>query len=82
MGVKIRVTDQGIGIAPEDRKNLFDIYFKTRDETSRRMNKGSHGIGLNVCKKFAIALGGDLTLSEEITKGCQFILSLTLTKCG
>lgn len=46
------------------------------------MNKGSHGVGLNVCKKFAIALGGDLTLSDEITNGCQFVVSLNLRKCG
>ena len=53
IGVKIRVSDDGIGISEKDRKNLFSLYFKTQDEASRIMNPGSHGIGLNVCKRFA-----------------------------
>jgi signal transduction histidine kinase len=56
------------------------MYFKTKDETSRRMNQGSHGIGLNICKKFALSLGGDLVHNDNVEKGAQFILSLTLDK--
>ena len=70
LGVNIRVTDTGIGISPDDRQNLFKIFFKTSDETSRRKNQGSHGIGLNICKRFATNLGGDLIFNEEVTKGC------------
>lgn len=47
------VSDTGIGISEDDRKNLFKLFFKTQDEKSKKMNQGSHGIGLNVCKRFA-----------------------------
>jgi hypothetical protein len=70
------VTDEGIGISEEDKQNLFQMFFKTTDENSRRMNKGSHGIGLNVCKRFAKALGGDLYLNEDYKEGCQFVLQM------
>ena len=42
------------------------------------MNKSSHGIGLNVCKRFAQLLGGDLYLNKEYMDGCEFVLELTL----
>jgi len=29
------------------------MFFKSKDETSKRMNQGSHGLGLNICKQFA-----------------------------
>lgn len=80
VGVKIKVTDYGIGISEQDKKNLFTMFFQSKDENSRRMNQGSHGIGLNICRKFALNLGGDLTHNDEVTKGAEFVLSLTLEK--
>jgi signal transduction histidine kinase len=56
------------------------MFFKTKDEKSRKMNGGSHGIGLSVCKSIARNLKGDLTLNEEFKNGCEFCLSLTLQK--
>ena len=53
IGVRIKVTDNGIGISKKDQKNLFKMFFKTQDEKSREKKQGSHGIGLNVCKRFA-----------------------------
>jgi len=29
------------------------VQVKSKDETSKRMNQGSHGLGLNICKQFA-----------------------------
>jgi signal transduction histidine kinase len=53
IGMNIRVTDSGIGVSKDDRENLFKMYFKTKDEKSRTINGGSHGIGLSVCKNIA-----------------------------
>ena len=44
------------------------------------MNQGSHGIGLNMCKRFAVLLGGDLYLNEDYHQGCEFILKLILKR--
>lgn len=71
--------DHGIGISDEDRQHLFKAYFKTKDEKSKQMNKTSHGLGLNICKKIALNLGGDLVLRDSEAIGCLFELSLTLT---
>jgi len=57
------VTDNGIGISEKDRKHLFEPFFKTNDENSKRINHSSHGLGLSICKRIAKGLGGDLTLA-------------------
>ena len=44
------------------------------------MNTQSHGLGLNICKKIANSLNGDLKLNEEITNGCEFILTFKIVK--
>ena len=80
VGVKISVRDWGIGISPEDRKNLFKMYFKTSDKTSATMNRLNHGIGLSVCKQLAKAMNGDLTFNENVMDGTEFELFLTLQK--
>jgi signal transduction histidine kinase len=38
VGVNIKVTDEGLGVSEEDREHLFKVFFKTKDETSKRMN--------------------------------------------
>lgn len=63
--VLIEVKDTGIGISAEDRKNLFKPFFKTSDSDSKLINTCSHGLGLNICKRIAIRLGGDLVLNES-----------------
>ena len=42
------------------------------------MNANSNGIGLNLSKRLAQVLGGDLTLSSQYRTGCQFNLHLPL----
>jgi len=78
IGAKIKVTDNGIGISEEDKLYLFKPFFKTKDKKSFEMNKESHGLGLSICKRIAKGLGGDLILNEELSKGCEFIMTLIL----
>lgn len=70
IGLKISVTDYGIGISSNDRQNIFKPFYKASDIKNRQMNPQSHGIGLSVCKKIANAMGGDLVLNEKTTVGC------------
>jgi len=74
------VRDYGQGISEVDRQNLFKPYFKSQDEASIARNRISHGIGLNICKKLAVGLGGDLTLTQGLTTGSEFILQLKLDR--
>lgn len=74
---QIRVTDQGIGISDADREKLFQPFFKTKEDKSKERNTVSHGLGLNISKRLANCMGGDL-ICTDMEEGCQFILKLSL----
>ncbi len=63
--VEIDVTDSGIGLSAAQRARLFEAFVQADSSTTRKY--GGTGLGLNLSKRLAQALGGDLTLewSEE-----------------
>jgi PAS domain S-box-containing protein len=67
-GLSVEVTDQGVGIAPEDQINLFQPYYRSQK------NKGIPGIGLGlaVSKQIIEAHGGQIRISSELGKGSTF----------
>ena len=71
----VDVEDSGIGISEEQRKRLFQPFMQADASMSRRF--GGSGLGLILSKKLAVALGGDLVLSESsLGKGSKFTLTI------
>jgi signal transduction histidine kinase len=68
------VEDRGPGIAPEDRKHLFDAFYRGRDAVSRQI-QGS-GLGLNLVRRIAEAHGGAIVVASEPGRGSTFTLRL------
>jgi signal transduction histidine kinase len=68
--IAISVTDSGTGIAPENRKKLFQPLFTTK-------TKGI-GLGLVVCKNLVEANGGTIKVESESGKGATFTVLLPL----
>ena len=68
----ISVTDTGIGIAPENRRRIFEPYFTTKP-------KGS-GLGLAIARRIIEAHGGTITVFSETDQGCCFQISLPLDR--
>lgn len=66
--VRIRVRDRGAGIEPERRAHIFN-----RGETS---HPDGSGIGLDVARRMARELGGDLILDHCTGVGASFSLLL------
>jgi PAS domain S-box-containing protein len=54
----INVTDDGPGIAPEDRQRIFDPYYRAHDTPSQ---PASVGLGLSVSRQLAVLMNGDLS---------------------
>jgi signal transduction histidine kinase len=70
-GWTLSVSDQGPGIAAEDRHRLFDAF--VRGETHGREGVG---LGLAIADQAAKALGGRLSVQSEPGKGATFSLTL------
>jgi len=76
--VLVYVRDNGRGLSEEDRKRVFDRFYKA--DVSRGEDKKGSGIGLSIVKEFILAHGEVITLNSEINKGCEFIFSLPYVK--
>ena len=71
---RVRVTDTGCGIAPEDQPAVFDRYFHTTADTKH----DSTGLGLTIAQELARLHRGKITLQSEPGKGSCFTLCLPL----
>lgn len=72
----IQVIDHGIGIADEQKKEIFDRFY--RGEQSRNRKTGGYGIGLAIAKWIVEAHHGKITVSDSEPKGTTFTVSLPL----
>jgi len=72
--IRIRVSDTGIGIRPEDFENLF-LPFRQLDTGLTRQHEGT-GLGLAICDRLLRLLGG--SISAEAREGGGVIFSILL----
>ena len=73
--VEIRVTDNGIGIAPENLRRIFDMFTQVEGDTSQA--QGGLGIGLALVKGFVVLHGGSVEArSDGPGRGSEFRLRL------
>jgi len=75
-GVRIDVIDQGIGIAPADIPRIFQQFEQLDGSTSRRV--GGVGLGLHLCARATVALGGRIDVESEPGQGSRFSVWLPL----
>ncbi len=71
-GVRLEVTDTGIGIAPEVLPHIFDHFVQA--ETSRTQ-QGS-GLGLAISQRLAELHGSHLEVQSELGQGTRFAFDL------
>ncbi|MEX2572575.1 MAG: GAF domain-containing sensor histidine kinase [Gemmatimonadota bacterium] len=72
--VIVRVSDTGIGVAPEHLEQIF-VPFEQLDRDLRSSTDGT-GLGLSVSRELARLLGGDLLAESEVGQGSTFALRL------
>ena len=73
---RLAVVDQGIGIAPEAQKLIFDRFYRT-DEARAHTKKGT-GLGLSICAWIAEAHQGRIEVRSAPGEGSTFTVVLPL----
>lgn len=62
-GVRLDVTDDGVGFAPEEASHLFDKFYRVGDEL-RRTRPGT-GLGLYLTRRFVELEGGKISARSD-----------------
>lgn len=73
-----RIVDNGIGIAPEDRKKIFELF--TRLHTAAEYT--GNGLGLALAERIVSQLNGQISVSDGIDGGTAFTVTLQAAKEG
>ena len=72
--VEVAVTDQGIGIAEEDRDRVFERFYRV--DRARARNTGGSGLGLAIVKHVVQNHGGEVRLWSQPGKGSTFTIRI------
>jgi two-component system phosphate regulon sensor histidine kinase PhoR len=70
----LSVRDQGMGIAPEEQRKVFERFYRTR--TVRNTNIRGSGIGLALVKHITEAHGGRVRVDSTLGQGSTFTVTL------
>jgi PAS domain S-box-containing protein len=70
----LRVSDQGMGIPPEDLPHLFEVFHRASNAGSI----GGTGLGLAIAKRSVEKHGGTIEVSSELGKGTTFTVTLPI----
>jgi len=72
--VALEVADNGVGISAQDRKRVFDKFYRA-DALLSRKTEGS-GLGLTIVRHVVEAHGGKILVESELGIGSRFTLLL------
>jgi signal transduction histidine kinase len=72
--LRVHVTDQGEGIAPEDSAHIFELF----GQGEHGAREGGLGIGLHLVKRITELHGGHVGVNSRVGEGSTFWLRLPL----
>jgi K+-sensing histidine kinase KdpD len=76
--VVVSISDQGVGISPEDLIPLFERYFRVKSPVS--MHVSGTGLGLPVARSIVESHGGRIWAESKLGQGTTIYFSLPLLK--
>jgi signal transduction histidine kinase len=71
---EIRVSDRGIGIAPEDRSRVFEQFVRVGDH----LRTPGLGLGLYITRRLVEAHGGTISVDSTLGEGSTFTVVLPI----
>jgi len=76
--VHFEVKDNGIGIDLDNQNRIFEA-FEQAEATTARMHGGT-GLGLTICRKLALMMGGDIGVTSALGQGSTFWFTAKLRR--
>lgn len=73
-GVRVEVSDTGLGIPKEEMAFIFDKYHQTR--TRATAGETGAGLGLAIVRELVLLHGGQITVLSEVNRGTAFTVLL------
>jgi signal transduction histidine kinase len=75
--IEVSVSDNGIGIAPEDQEKVFEEFRQVG--TVAKKIEGT-GLGLTLCRKFVELHGGRIWVNSELGQGSTFTFTIPVRR--
>lgn len=72
--LRLSVLDEGIGIADDEKKKIFDKFYRIGNENTRSA-KGT-GLGLYLCSRIAKSHNGYISVTDNQPQGSNFVVTL------
>lgn len=76
--LRFEVIDTGIGIRPEQQRNLFEPFSQVDGSTTRMY--GGTGLGLSICLQLVRLMKGKMNLESQLDYGSNFWFSVLVEK--
>jgi PAS domain S-box-containing protein len=73
-GVRVEVSDQGMGIAPGEHDAVFEKFYRA-DPQHRAVPSGT-GLGLYICRELVRRMGGTIGVRSQVGEGSTFYFEL------
>jgi len=78
--LRVRVSDEGVGIALEDLPHIFDLAYRAPEARSFR-RRGS-GLGLAIVKRIVEQYGGEIRVQSQPGEGTTFSFNLPIYRAA
>jgi PAS domain S-box-containing protein len=69
-GIRLAVSDTGIGIAVGDKKHMFEKFYRAEDYRTRQT--AGTGLGLYITRKLAARIGSKIDFESRVNSGSTF----------
>ena len=69
--IKICVKDEGIGMSGDDKKHLFERFYRGTNAT----NIQGTGLGLHIVGKYIELMDGSITIKSKLEEGTEIIVT-------
>ena len=73
----LQIKDDGVGIAKEEQKYIWDRFFQINNSRNKDKNRGS-GLGLSMVNKIAQLHSATIEVESEVGKGACFIVRFSI----